>query len=90
MEADKVFLKGIINQYTYQYIKFQMFIPSKFFLLRFFLKIPKVKLQDLCIRLPHTVLFLIGTNEEFIGLTQDKCLNRFCIGDPEITQAFQA
>ena len=49
-----------------------------------------MKLQDLCIRFPHTVLFLIGTNEEFIGLTEDKCLNWFCIGVPEITQAFQA
>ena len=76
MEADKVFLKGIINQYTYQYIKFQMFIPSKFFLLRFFLKIQKAKLQDLCIRLPHTVLFLIGTNEEVTARLWKQLLRR--------------
>ena len=52
-----------------------------------YLKIAKVKIQDLCIRLLHAVLFLVVPKEEFIGLIEDKCLK---IGDSQITQAFQA
>lgn len=62
-----------------------MVIPSNFSY-KTLLKNTRSEDSRFVYRLLHIVLFLIVTNKEFIGLTEDKYLNRFWIGDSQITQ----